>query len=338
MRVVAVVANWNGGAELDACLDSLAASEPPLDAVVLVDNASRDGSPERAVERNPRLVLVRNAANLGYGEACNQGARLALERGADAVLFVNNDATLRPDAATRMARALDEYRGLGIVGPRILLKEGADDASPARVARLWSAGGRLTWRENLTTLIGHARPDHPRFRKTLPVDYVTGCVMLVRREVLEEVGFLDPLYFAYMEDVDFCLRAGEAGFQSACVGEAVAWHRGSASTGGGYTARRKYMMGVNSVWFLRRFGRAGHWVRFFAFDVLSLPAAFAIGLATGRAGAVLAKAKGILDGLFGRRVDAELVRDGSRAMWSLPFSRGGAAEPSAEDERAREAA
>jgi len=316
MRVVAVVANWNGGEELLECLDTLAALEPPLAGVVLVDNGSSDGSLELARERHDAVTVVRNDENRGYGEASNQGAHLALTNGADAVLFVNNDASLLPDTVARLVAAFGEYPGLGIVGPRILLK-GEEEGEP----RIWSVGGQLTWRENLTTLVGHAQADNPRWWSTIPVDYVTGCVMLVRREVFEAVGFMDPAYFAYMEDVDYCLRAGEAGFQSACVGQAIAYHRGSASTGGGYTARRKYMMGVNSVWFLRRFGRTSHWLRFFVFDVLSLPLAWGVGVLTGRSSAVLAKGKGIFDGLFGRRVEADLVRDGSRAMWSLPFSR-----------------
>lgn len=316
MRVVAVVANWNGGEELLECLDTLVAAEPSLADIILVDNGSSDGSLERARERHSDVSVVRNEQNLGYGEASNQGAHIALTNGADAVLFVNNDAALSPDTVAQLVEALSEYPGLGIVGPRILLK--GDGVSAPRV---WSAGGRLTWRENLTTLIGHAKPDHPRWSTTQPVDYVTGCVMLVRREVFEAVGFMDPTYFAYMEDVDYCLRAGEAGFQSACVGGAVAHHRGSASTGCGYTARRKYMMGVNSVWFLRRFGRSSHWVRFFVFDVLSLPVAWCLGILTGRSSAVLAKGKGIFDGLFGRRIEADLVREGSHAMWNLPFSR-----------------
>ena len=312
MRVVAVVANWNGGEELLDCLGSLFALDPPLAGVVLVDNGSSDASWERAAERFPELTLLRNEVNLGYGEAS------ALAGGAEGVLLVNNDATLEPTSLGRLVDVLAAYPGMGIVGPRILLKDALQSAGA--VPRIWSVGGRLTWRENLTTLVGHAQPDRPHYHRTIGVDYVTGCVMLIRREVFESIGFLDPAYFAYMEDVDFCLRAGESGFQCACVGDAVAVHRGSASTGGGYTARRKYMMGVNSVWFLRRFGRTSHWLRFFVFDVLSLPVAFAIGVATGHAGAVLAKGKGILDGLFGRRVEAELVQEGSRAMWSLPFS------------------
>ena len=119
-------------------------------------------------------------------------------------------------------------------------------------------------------------------------------------------GF-DPAYFAYMEDVDLCLRAKDAGWAVALVGEASALHRSSSSTGGGYNPRRKYMMGVNSIWFLRQHGGWAAWLRGVLFDVLTLPLLFLVGIFNGRALAVLAKARGIVDGLRGKRVTAAAV-------------------------------
>jgi len=299
MRVIIVVVNWNGAATLKACLASLADQTLLPERVVLVDNASTDGSLAAAVVGFPSLAVIANDANLGYGYANNQGIELALAEGADAVLLVNNDATLAPDMLERLVAALDRDPHVGIVGPRVLLDSDHD--------RLWSAGGLLTYRQNLTTLIGHRKQDEARYRLDTAVDYVPGCVMLIRSEVFEAIGLIEPDYFAYMEDVDFCVRAREQGFGCRCIGEAEAYHWGSASTGGGYTRCRKYMMGVNSVWFLRRFGRRAQWLRFIAFDVLTLPAVFALELARGRARAVWAKGRGILDGFRGLHVNADLV-------------------------------
>ncbi len=122
----------------------------------------------------------------------------------------------------------------------------------------------LTWRENLSTLRGHLEPDGPKWRETRAVDYVPGCALLARREVLEQVGMFDAEFFAYMEDVDLCLRARRAGFEVWLAGDAAVLHASSSATGGGYNPRRKYMMGVNSIWFLRRHARAGEWLRFVA--------------------------------------------------------------------------
>jgi GT2 family glycosyltransferase len=173
----------------------------------------------------------------------------------------------------------------------------------------------LTWRENLSTLVGHGQPDGPAWRVTRDVDYVAGCTLLARADLLRRVGLFDAGFFAYMEDIDLCLRARDAGAKVRVVGEVAALHAASSTTGGGYNARRKYMMGVNSVWFLRRHARAWQWVRFALFDVLPLPILCLFGLFRGRAKPVLAKAAGILDGLRGRRVTAEAIQEGAGWLW-----------------------
>jgi len=305
--IFAVVANWNGGEGNLECLRSLLAQGLPESNLVFVDNGSIDGSLALVRGKHPALRVIENRTNLGFGEASNQGARLALELGARAVFFVNNDVELAPGTLARLGAELDQRSKAGIVGPRVLTK-----ADPTRV---WCAGGMLTWRENLSTLCGHLQPDGPEWRTTRAVDYVPGCALLVRREVLERVGMFDAEFFAYMEDVDFCLRARGAGFEVWLVGDAAALHASSSATGGGYNPRRKWMMGVNSIWFLRRHAKAAQWVRFVVFDVLSLPLLWLVGIFRGRGKAVAAKALGILDGLRGKRVTAEAIREGAGWLW-----------------------
>ena len=307
VRILAVVVNWNGGDANLACVESLKGQGGGLEGIVFVDNGSQDGSAERVLERHPDLLSIRNADNRGYGEGNNQGIRLALERGAEAVLIVNNDVVMEEGALAALVEVLEEEPAVGIAGPRVL------DGS--RPGHLWAAGGRLTWRHNLTTLLGQGAPDGEAWRATRAVDYVPGCAMLVRREVFDRVGTFDADYFAYTEDVDLCLQAGRAGFGVRCVGRAAALHAHSSSTGGGYNPRRKYMMGVNSVWFLRRHAGPLQWLSFLLFDVVSLPLVWLAGLPRGRGRAVAAKALGILDGLRGRRVRPEQLEPGSSWLW-----------------------
>jgi hypothetical protein len=292
VRVFAVVANWNGGRDNLACLDSLFAGGLDPSQVVFVDNGSEDGSAGLVEERHPRVHVLRNEGNLGFGEASNQGARLALALGAEAVFFVNNDVLLPVGVLLRLVLELEREPRAGIVGPRVLQREARD--------KVWSAGGMLTWRQNLSTR---------------DVDYVAGCTLLARRGVLESAGLFDPEYFAYMEDIDLCLRARQAGWLVRVVGEVCAYHAASSSTGGGYNPRRKYMMGVNSVWFLRRHAGRAEWLRFVWFDVLPLPFLYLASLVRGRPRSVIAKALGILDGLRGRRVTAAAIREGTSWLW-----------------------
>lgn len=307
MRVAAVVANWNGGAENLECIASLLDSGLAPGDVVFVDNGSSDGSLALVKQRFPGLVFVENGENLGFGAAANQGARSALERGAQAVFFVNNDVVVPRETLPALVRALESEPRLGLVGPRVLYKH-----DPSLV---WCAGGMLTWRENLSTLLGHREVDGERWRADRDVDYVAGCALLGRAEALREIGLFDDRYFAYMEDVDLGVRAQRAGWGVRILGSVAALHATSSATGGGYNPRRKYMMGVNSIWFLRAHAGRGEWLRFLVYDVATLPFLWIAGLFQGRAKAVLAKAIGIADGLRGRRVTAASIREGSGWLW-----------------------
>ena len=303
----AVVVNWNGGEENQACLRSLLEAGLGEGQILFVDNGSSDGSREAVGAAFPGLRYIDNGANLGFGEGANQGARAALEAGASHVIFVNNDVTVPMGTLERLLEELSREARLGVVAPRVLYA--------GEEQRVWCAGGRLDWRQNLSTLLGHGEPDGPHWRESRDVDYVAGCAMLVRVSVLEEVGLLEADYFAYMEDVEFCLRVRRAGHGVRTVGEVHVWHAPSSATGGGYNPRRKYMQGVNSVHFLRRWGSARAWLRFLVFDVLSLLPLLLLAPLRGRTRAVLAKGLGILDGLRGRRVEAERLEPGGSLLW-----------------------
>ena len=151
--------------------------------------------------------------------------------------------------------------------------------------------------------------------RTLLGDDVDVDVLAQRMSALGGEELFDDLYFAYTEDVDLGQRLRRAGFASACIGSVRAWHAPSSSTGGGYNPRRKYMMAVNSVHFLRRWGGRREWLRFLVFDVATLPLALADGWCRGQAKAVLAKALGLWHGLRGRRVSAETVKSGATPLW-----------------------
>ncbi len=310
----AVVVNWNGGARDNLrCLRSLKVEGLDESRIVVVDNGSEDGSREAIDAAFPDLLRIDHGANLGFGEAANAGARLALERGASAVVFINNDLWLPEGEGTlvRLARALDEERTLGMVGPRVLI----GDADGGETDRVWCAGGRLDFRQNLSTLLGFNEPDGAPWNTTRDVDYVVGCALVVRRAVFEEVGFFTAEYFAYVEDVEFGLRAREAGWGVRVIGEVRAFHAPSTATGGGYGARRKWMQALNSVHFMRQYGTPTRWLKFGLYDVATLPPLLVWRTLTGDLRPALAKAKGLWDGFRGRRVTAEALRPGASRLW-----------------------
>lgn len=304
MSTHAVVINWNGGRKNLTCLRSLLDQGLPPSAITFVDNGSKDGSLELVLEEFSTLDVLRNATNLGFAGGSNQGMRNALERGAELLFLVNNDVILPPGTIQKLEAALADP-ALGIVAPRVVY---GDDHR-----KLWCAGGRIAFRQNVTELLGHKQMDAPRWQRTVLVDFVPGCSMLLRRAVVERIGLFDERFFAYHEDADLCRRASMAGFRVACVGEALAYHYPHSSTGGGYNTGRKYMMGVNSIWFMRMHGTLRTWLRFLFFDAFSWPLVLAIAPFRGRTRSVLAKGCGMWDGIRGRRVTPERM-----ARWLDP--------------------
>jgi len=303
----AVVTNWNGGAQNLACIQSLLAEGFAPERIIFVDNGSGDGSLRLVREAHPDLCYLENLVNEGFAMGASMGAAEALRAGCDAVFFVNNDVTLLSGCMEPLVSVLNEERGVGLVGPRVLFQR--------ERSRVWSAGGKVAWGANILTLLGHGQNDSAEWEMEREVDFVCGCALLVRRVVLEEVGGFEPEWFAYFEDADLGVRAKRGGWSSRVVGRAACLHDASASTGGGKSPRRKYMMGLNSVWFLRAHGGPIHWLRFVLFDVLTLPFSFLLGLFMGEAKSALAKALGILAGLSGRRVTAERIETGAGPFW-----------------------
>jgi hypothetical protein len=271
-KVAVVVLAWNGRALTMACLESLESLRYPNRSVILVDNASTDGTAD-AVRKayGGRIAVIENAENLGYSRGNNVGIRRALEDGADFVLLLNNDTTVDAALVDRLVEVMAVSEDIGIAGPKIYY------ASPPD--RIWFAGGEIHLARGTSKHIGIRERDTGRYDSVRDVDYVTGCALLARRAVFERIGYLDPVYAAYYEDADFCVRARRAGFRVVYAPAGKVWHKISASTGG-ELGRAKISRKLRStVIFLRRYAAWYHWLTipfFFAADaarVLTLVAA-----------------------------------------------------------------
>ncbi len=220
MRLVAVVLSWNGREDTLACLESLAGVD-----TVVVDNGSVDGSPEAVAERFPDVELIRAHVNLGFAAGNNVGIRRALDLGADWVVLVNNDATAAPDLSGALAAAAARHPDAGALAGKVYVDEPPD--------RLWYAGGNFEPRLGYSGRVGGAgKRDDRSYAVEIDVDWGTGALLAVSREAIDRVGLLDEELFAYVEDVDWCLRIRSAGLRVVFVPSARAWHRVSASTGG----------------------------------------------------------------------------------------------------------
>jgi GT2 family glycosyltransferase len=221
--VFIIVLNWNGQAHLDECLGSLSGLDYPNYQILLVDNHSQDGSLPFVASHYPHVKVIENGTNLGFAEGNNVGIRFALSQGADYVVLLNNDTRVEPDFLSHLIRRGEENPEVGILGGRVLMFSNPRIVNSTGVHLNQFAYG---WDRDF------GADNSQLAREAGEVLAVTGCLMAIKRAVLEQIGLLDSRFFAYYEDVDFCLRTWkETNFTVEYVPQAIVYHKFSASSG-----------------------------------------------------------------------------------------------------------
>jgi GT2 family glycosyltransferase len=228
VKVSIIIPVWNGREVLPACLDALLAQGYPNFEVIVVDNASADGSADFVSRNYSQVRLIRNRRNLGFARGCNVGLRAAQ---GDAMVLLNQDTVAQAGWLEALVSALSDPQ-VGVAGCKILETDGKT---------LNHCGGSLDIMSARTQHRGAGEPDEGQYDEAVDVEYVTGAALAVRRDVLEHVGLLDERFFpGYYEDADFCLRVREAGFRIRYAPDAVVIHHVSTSTHQHWVHRRFY--------------------------------------------------------------------------------------------------
>src|SRR5262245_58739115 len=183
-NVVIIGLTWNGRDLTLDCLRSLEAVATPGVRVLVVDNASGDGTTTAIKERyGERVDLLVNDANLGYAAGNNAGIRSALDQGARFILLLNNDTTVAPNFVDHLLSPFRESADIGVTAPKIFF------AKPPN--RIWYAGGEVALWKGTARHIGIREVDAGQYDRPRDIDYASGCCLLARREVFEKVGMLD---------------------------------------------------------------------------------------------------------------------------------------------------
>jgi GT2 family glycosyltransferase len=230
-QVAIIVLNWNQPAETIDCVTSLIAGTCPRQRVLVVDNGSTDDSVTRVRRRfGNQIEILETGANLYYAGGNNCGLEWALAAGADFVLIINNDTLVAPGMVSQLVQTACQRPEAGIIAPLIYAGAGSNT--------IWSLGSR--WRRWLPIPrdIGRGEVDQGQYSIPQTVDFVTGCAMLVRRAVFEDIGLFDPAYQMYYEDADFCARAQQAGYEILAEPRARMWHLISRTAGKQLAASR----------------------------------------------------------------------------------------------------
>lgn len=263
-KVAVVILNWNGVKDTVECLESLKKVTYRDYQVIVVDNGSRGNDVDILKEKFGDYVqIIENDKNYGFAEGNNIGMRYALtNHNPDYLLLLNNDITVDPDFLTELVKAAENNPEIGLLGPVVY------DYYKQSVVRGTGSGLRISWWRGIPVSLMPSQSGQ-EVDGIREADFVEGSCMLVRRNVIDQVGMLDSVYFAYWEETDWCVRIKRAGYKVCCVLSSKIWHKVQPS----YRDTRKlYYFLRNDILFMRKNADKKYLGTFFLyFFCVSLP-------------------------------------------------------------------
>lgn len=210
-KVVVVIISFNGEAWIQSCLESIMHSEHDNIEIIVVDNASKDGTLSLVKRMSNDILIIGLKKNIGYGQGANIGIRHALSHGGDYVLLLNQDIKLAKNCIESLIAGCEQNKAIGIASPLQMNYDGSHiDPHFRRLYNLKSE-----------TIDVNEGP----FRGSMEVDTVIGAAMFFRATLIKAIGGFDPIYFLYHEEGDLCRRARYHGFQIHIIPEAIVFHK-----------------------------------------------------------------------------------------------------------------
>ena len=285
-KVSIIILNWNGWKDTIECLESLYQITYPNYDVIVVDNGSEDESIQKIKEycegkikveskffeynpenkpikyieytgerteaeggkekeiadlpSNKKVIIIKNEKNYGFAEGNNIGMRYALKAlNPDYVLLLNNDTVVDKNILEELVKVAELNAKIGIVGSKNYLYDKPNE--------IQLAGGLIDYNFANARCIGACSVDKGQYDEIREVDFVDGSALLIKKEMVDKVGMLDPDYFAYWDDPDLCVRAYRGGYKTVYVPKARMWHKVSGTSGRMsplfvyYTTRNKFL-------------------------------------------------------------------------------------------------
>ena len=263
--IYVIILNWNGWEDSIRCIRSLDSVSYPIH-YLLIDNGSTNDSIPKLRAEFPDLDLIEISENLGFSGGNNVGIRYALQREADYILLLNNDTIVDSNFIQPMLQELEKNESVAAVNPKIYFLHDKN--------RLWAAGGNVRFWTAFSGNRGRGEVDKGQYDEIEPVDFGTGCCLLIRRTALEQIGLLNESYFAYYEDLDWSLRARRNGYKIVYVPKSKIWHAvGSASMEKNKNQQSPfihYLVARNHLWSLRAYADSVRYFAFFAYFIRRL--------------------------------------------------------------------
>lgn len=228
--VAIIIVNWNGWQDTLSCLDSISSLAYSNYHVFLVDNHSSDKSYESLNHHiiaehkySFPITIMQTEENLGFAGGNNFAIRKAVQEGFDFFWMLNNDTVVDCNSLTFLCDQLKTDPTIGIVGSKIYYYNSK---------KIWFAGGLVNTWTGKSTHLGYMKDDSSKYSDFRQVDYITGCSLMFRKEVLEQIGYMREDYFLYYEETDWNLRAHKEGWKIVYVPDSHIYHKVSIASGG----------------------------------------------------------------------------------------------------------
>jgi hypothetical protein len=257
-QISVIIVSWNARGYLRDCLASVYESGGSLiQEVIVVDNASTDGSPEMVAKNFPHVTLIRATENLGFAKANNIGLRYATQ---SLLAFVNSDMIVHPACFQKLTKDLEGDPRIGLVGPKALGRDGRVQITCWRFPTVWNTLceflllPKLLPRWQMFSGYQIACDDHNKRSET---NVLSGCFWLARREAVDQVGGLDERFFFYAEDTDWCRRLSNAGWKIVFLPEATTTHFGGASSSNAPLSYSIEFLRANLIYWRKHHGSFG---------------------------------------------------------------------------------
>jgi GT2 family glycosyltransferase len=239
-----IILNWNGYEDTAELLCSLQKVRSQNFNTLVVDNDSKGDDAEK-LEINFKgfIKILKCQSNLGFAGGNNEGIKKALGENADYILLINNDTTVEPDFLESLLKVFGKNSKTGIVAPQINYYNQPN--------KIWTEGGRIS-RLRGSGFAYSDRFEDDGVKGDKIVNFVSGCCMLIKKEVFETVGLFDDFFFLYVEDADFCYRVGKAGFKIIVSHESKIFHKIGSSTNNNFLNLPLYYTTRNRLYFARK--------------------------------------------------------------------------------------
>jgi GT2 family glycosyltransferase len=263
-KVSIVILTWNGlklVLELLKDINKLETKGLNTETIV-VDNGSTDGTQEKLRGyklQNMPFKLIRNKENLGFAEGNNVGMREATKRGADYVLLLNNDVILPKNLLVQLIKVAEDDKKIGLLAPKMYFAKGYEFHKERYSNKdlgkvIWYAGGMIDWDNIYSSHKGVDEVDKGQYDKQEETDIVNGACALIRKEVIEDIGYLDKKIFLYWEDADYSQRARKKGWKIVYTPKTHLWHKVAQASGIG-SGLNDYFLTRNRMIFGMRYAR-----------------------------------------------------------------------------------